>query len=354
MSNPKLQEQSSGDASTNVQAGTIVINQGPTCQDVRNIAMDIFRANSLQLSERAATVASARAQEILEKFLSKLQAREPDAIKSLETPGMQYALFSAQKDCARTGDKDLESLLVDILVDRATSEERSLQQIVLDEALTVAPKLNADQMDILTANFILLETVNNGIRSRAELWGYLDSHLVPFLGGIQATDSCYRHLEYAGCCSIAVFRGDRRIEQICLLNHPGLFMKGFSEDDWNRQFAAGEDSSLARTLLMPCLSDVTTLQINATDVNVLSDECQRVGVSPDHATKLENLFNRQKMQPYDVKPLILEARPNLEVLFTAWHSQLSKLTATTVGTAIAQANFRRRTGEKLDLATWVN
>jgi hypothetical protein len=60
------------------------------------------------------------------------------------------------------------------------------------------------------------------------------------------------------------------------------------------------------------------------------------------------------MNPNEVKDYIVGARPGLQKLFDAWeNSQLSKMTLTTVGIAVAHANFRRRTGQQLDLDIWV-
>ena len=60
------------------------------------------------------------------------------------------------------------------------------------------------------------------------------------------------------------------------------------------------------------------------------------------------------MNANEVKEYILSARPGLQNLFDVWNgSSMSKMTLTTVGIAIAHANFRRRTGQQLDLDVWV-
>jgi len=60
------------------------------------------------------------------------------------------------------------------------------------------------------------------------------------------------------------------------------------------------------------------------------------------------------MNATEIKEYLLEKTPPIKVLFDLWsNSSISKFTLTTVGFAIAQANFRRRTGIKLNLSTWV-
>lgn len=352
MFNDKKQNQAAGDDSTNMQASSIVVHQGISYSDARDIALDVFKSNFLKLSENAAGEARKRAEEITDEFLAELKERNPDGISELESPGMQHALFVAQKDYARTGDKDLESLLIDILVDRTSTEDRSLQQIVLDEALTIAPKLNAPQMDVLTANFLSIRTVNHSVNNLDKFATYLDTHIAPFLGATSASESCFGHLQYTGCCSIALVGGYKKIEELYLLNYPGLFMKGFDSRKLDELLP---DSPIARQLIIPCLHDESLYQVYAMTADVLTNECERISVPPDDRPKLLQLFNQHKMSAAEVVTYVSGQRPEIGNLLKAWpDSHLSKLTLTSVGICIAHANFRRRTGLPLDLSIWVN
>ena len=127
----KDQNQESGDNSTNLQGKTIIINQGLSYADAKEIALDVFKSNFLELSAKAAETAKRRAEELVDNFLNELKQRAPESLNKMEDPGMQYAIFTAQKEYAKTGDKDLSKLLVDILVDRSKQEDRDLKQIVL-------------------------------------------------------------------------------------------------------------------------------------------------------------------------------------------------------------------------------
>ena len=113
----KDQNQESGDNSTNLQGKTIIINQGLSYADAKEIALDVFKSNFLELSAKAAETAKRRAEELVDNFLNELKQRAPESLNKMEDPGMQYAIFTAQKEYAKTGDKDLSKLLVDILVD---------------------------------------------------------------------------------------------------------------------------------------------------------------------------------------------------------------------------------------------
>ena len=58
------------------------------------------------------------------------------------------------------------------------------------------------------------------------------------------------------------------------------------------------------------------------------------------------------MREYEVKEYLLKQGIFMEKLFDMW--ELSKLMSlTSVGIAIAQANYRKKTGESIDLSKWI-
>ena len=139
----KDQEQNVTEGGTAIQAGgnVTITKTGLTYAEVRDVALDVFRANFYELAGAARETAKARAEEITEDFLSKLQKEHPAGLEKSHDPDFQYALFTVQREYARNGDKDLGDLLVDLLVDRSKQEQRDILQIVLNESLSTAPKL---------------------------------------------------------------------------------------------------------------------------------------------------------------------------------------------------------------------
>ena len=194
------QDQTSGDNSTNIQAGgaVTILHQGLTYADARQIALDVFKGNFLQLAGEAVDVAKRRAEEITEAFLAELQKQNQPGLSQAKEPDFQHALFTVQKEYARCGDKELGDLLVDLLVDRTKQDSRSILQIVLNESLAVAPKLTPDQLAALSVVFLFKYTVNNGLRNQDAFYGYLDKYVQPFAGLLETKAACYQHLEYSG------------------------------------------------------------------------------------------------------------------------------------------------------------
>ena len=131
---------------------------------------------------------------------------------------MQYAIFTAQREYARSGDKQLGDILVDILVDRSKEDGRSILQIVLNESLEVAPKLTSDQLATLSVAFTLKYSRFTRMTSLSVMKEYIEQHIAPFIADLTTKNSCYQHLEYAGCASISL--GSAQIENIFLETSP--------------------------------------------------------------------------------------------------------------------------------------
>jgi hypothetical protein len=164
------QNQKAGDRSALIQAGRDIY-VGITASEGRQIALDVFKANALELAGLAKELFEARATAFIERYLEELQRRRPGAVRSFAQPDMQYAVFSAQREAAKSGDQELSELLTDILVDRAAEDSRNLKRIVLDEALDVAPKLTAKETSLLSLSFLLAK-----VSSVCKPWGVADLH----------------------------------------------------------------------------------------------------------------------------------------------------------------------------------
>jgi hypothetical protein len=349
MINDKITKQEGGEHSTNLQGQTIVINQGITYQDAKDIAVDVFKSNYLELSAKAADTARQRAEELVDDFLTEVKERNPEAINSMESPGMQYAIFTAQKEYAKTGDKDLSDMLVDILVDRAAQEERNLKQIVLDESLSIVPKLTLSQLDTLTIIFILKYSRNHQVGSVPLLKKYFEEYISPFTSLLSKENSLYQHLEFAGCGSISL--GSVKIEDRILKTYKGIFCKGFTKEQFE---ATGIPMDKYPSIVIQCLQDNTKFQLGAIDDEAFEQIAKEKGVDEGEISKLKPLMNNHQMNVGETKELIMQQGDFMNILFDVWdNSPLKNMTLTSVGIAVATANLRRKTGISVDLGIWI-
>lgn len=349
MSDAVKQSQKTGDHSFNLQAQEITINS-LTVTEACQIALDVFRANALELAGIARDLFETRGKEFIDRYLEELSRRKPAAVDALRDPDMQYALFTAQKEYARTGDVEMSDLLVDILVDRAEQKSRTLKQIVLNESLTIAPKLTSQQFDILSLCFIVRYTKSLGLRNLADFHNSVISSMLPFCDNIPEHDAPYQHLEFAGCASIVTF--SKSLPALLRLNYAGLLCKGFSRDEFSEIV---EVNQWLGKLLIPCFHNPTLLQVAALDLDSIERVCDQVAVPPEHRPRIRAVQEAHLMSDDEITVYLKENVPGSGRLLDSWHnSALKNLTLTSVGIAIGHANIRRKTKRDVyNLDIWI-
>lgn len=299
MAETHKQNQIAGDQSTNIQARSVAIHQhnyySPKPDEVKQELTALFEANFLRLQSLARTTAEERATAITERFLSELMSRNQAGLAAAQDPDVQAAIFTAQRDYARSGRDDLEQVLVDLLVERATATD--LARIVLNEAITVAPKLTEAQLDTLSLILVFVHCppLGQSFDRWSDLAEYLNCNVGPFINEALKSDATFSHLKYTGCISM--------------------------------------DSS---------------------GMTMLSRITQRFGGSGH----LSPTWHEGRPLPGQVSYFdslrTIEPRLNiLDEIYAHGSSPLDIVQLTTVGIALANANLRRRTGQAFDLATWI-
>lgn len=348
------QEQTAADGSVAMQAGRDVIvtnTTGLTLMEARQVAIDVFNANFIRLADEAASIASARADALREKFFDRLSRENPEGLQQAKDPGFQHAFYTAQKEQARTGDIDLGDMLVDLLVDRTKHGERDIRQIVLDESLNTAPKLTNGQTAALSLIFLLRYTRNNGLLSHNALGEYFDKHVKPLASKLATSAASFQHLEFTGCGAVGAFQflPEKNLEN----SYQGLFLKGFDPQEINdRGISIGFD----RRVFMLCLNDAAKLQVSALNEEALESHLASLSIPGGDVTEIKGLFNANKMSHEEIRAKCVELRPYMETVFDAWsNSSMKNFTLTSVGIAIGHANIKRIIGgEFADLSIWIN
>ncbi|WP_022944816.1 LPO_1073/Vpar_1526 family protein [Pseudoalteromonas ruthenica] len=350
MINKSNQKQDAGDNSTNLQGQQVIVNQGISYSDAKEIANDVFKANFIELKQEAAVIAQKRAEEVTDKVISQLNERHPESINEFETPALQDALFTVQKQFAISGDQDLGDLLVDILVDRAAAPKRNMVQIVLDESLGIAPKLTIEQFDTLTLNFLLISTRRLDVGNYEELLAHFRRRIVPFVENLSEKNSDYTHAEYLGCGHVRAGNYGQ-LEENLRKTYKAYFSKGFTEEELKEKI--GEDVNL-QGLIIRCFHDDEKLQIGLRDEKELDEMAQKNGLSDDIKQKLKQLFESSTKPANEVKNMLIDAIPEMEKVFEVWaKSPFDQFELTSVGIAIAHANYRRKIGDTMDLSLWI-
>jgi hypothetical protein len=342
--------QTGGKKSENYQADVLVVNKGLSYEETKSIALDVYKANMTEFRSVAATIADERAELITEKILKKISETNPQSLKEFQNPAMQDALFKTQKEFAKSGDQDLGDLLVDIISDRANVVKRNMLQIVLDESLTIAPKLTIEQLDTLTLIFLTTRTRRLIVRNLGDFSLYINNCIAPFIDNLLDDHEHFIYIEYLGCAHIRAGNWVS-LPEIWRKSYKAIFSRGFTREEFESEVIA--DNSINQ-ILIPCLNDPEKLQFKFMDEEVLESEVKKINISADIIGKIKTLFEKSTKQQDDIKNQLSGINPKMNRLFEVWEkSSFKNLELTSVGIAIAHANYRRRTGETMDLSIWI-
>ena len=343
------QRQESGDSSTNLQSENIVINSGISYSDAKEIALDVFSSNFLQLKEEAGAIAKERAENITEGFLLELKKRNPEALLEFNQPAMQDAIFTVQKEYAKSGDKDLGDLLIDLLVDRAGESSRNMPQIILNESLKIAPKLTADQIDILTIHFLIIRAHRASILTLNNFIEHINT-ICKFSSNLSSERSNYSHMEYLGCGHIrAGSYGD--LEGFFRKTYKAMFSQGFSKEEFENNVG---NILKYNNILLQNFRDKETLQFRAIDENTLETISKDNNFTDDELKKMTVFFEQTTMSPDEIKKYIVNINNKMSKVFEVWNkAPLNSFEISNVGVAIAHANYRKETGRAIDLSNWI-
>lgn len=346
------QRQSSGDDSTNLQAGRdVVVNVGATVAEVREIALDVFKANFLQLSETAAELAFARVEKFNADFLSVWQTRAPDTLSSVRDPDMQRSIFNAQQEYACSGEEDLEQVLVDLLVDRAGQSERDIVTLTLNESIIVVPKLTADQRAAIAISFMVRHT---GYRAPtlAEFYKMLADNWVPVSFNLPTKQSAYQHLQYVGAATVSTIE-HVTVENAALQQSRPFFTRGFERQAVSEPLTEHIEDS---RLFITCYRDPAALQVTCKsqqEITELTPHLMSLG-SEAAVQEYQRLYDVGVMTEPEIRADIVEHIPALNGLFNIWNgSSLTGMALTSVGLAIGHAYWRRVNSDLPGLSIWL-
>lgn len=343
------QYQSGGDGGVNAQAGRDVIIHGVTYTEAKQIALDVYRANALALQGEAVRIASERAEHLVDEFLQKMQQGGAQQFQEARNPDFQYAMFEAQKTFARSGDQNVETVLVNLLAARASEPEQNLRQVVLNEAITAMARLTSAQIELVTLIFVLRHTKNTNINRLDDLRAHV-ARLEPLAACIPNGDAVYSYLVYSGIATEQV--GSISLPGIFRSEYPGVFAKGYGEDVFAKIL---EREPSAQQIVIPCLNDPAKKQVSALDKRVLDERCAELGLSDQTKKELHDLLTQNLMDEAEIESWFAMLGEPVQRIFTGWKSHaLQRCALTSVGIAIGHANAVRMGAINADLGIWIN
>jgi hypothetical protein len=315
--------------------------------EVESICTSLVRAEFAMYSAHAQALIESRVSEFIENYLYEQTARSPESLASLMRPSMQRAIRSAQIEFATSGDTELGSVLVDLLVDLSSEEDRTTKSISLTDAISVAPKLTQGQLNSLSVILVLKLTNFNQWSSLPDMYSAFRTHLVPLVGVLADGGLPYRHMQGVGAGWISL-GSTESLENLILKKYPGFFTHGLPISELPEEFPGGVD------LLVPALRDSNAKQLkifSASALNILAAPGTKLH---PHLEVLQAVQRMRLYSPEEVQQDLVAHLPELKKLFEVWSSSnIGDFDLTTVGIALGHANWRARTDSALPFDVYV-
>ncbi|PKM95280.1 MAG: hypothetical protein CVU84_06265 [Firmicutes bacterium HGW-Firmicutes-1] len=336
------------DGTINYQAKNLTINNGISYTEVRQIALDIFKYNFLEMQHEAKSIAQERAEEITETFLKRMVDEYPEGMQLANTPDFQYSLYLVQKQYARYGDEELGHLLVDLLVNRTKYDNRSIIQIVLNESLEVVSRLTIEQISVLSIIFVF-KYCKASVNSLDDLYHLFDKYFKPLAGSLAKSLICYQHLEYAGCGQdkgSGEFFGTLLSEK-----YGGLFSKGIELEE----FSLEEISPM----MIDKYFDASTRDEDKFQLSAISwrnfERDNNDSLIKEDSDKIFRLYMDSKLTDIEIEEEVIQKCEFMKKVIDIWNnSTMRKFELTSVGIAIGHANMKKTIGSFEDLSTWIS
>lgn len=322
-------------------------HEGLSYKDARQVALDVFKANSSVYTEIAKKTIDERVVNITDDIFTMIYSELPDTVEKLVEPAVQDTLLKIQKEYAKNDDPALKERLIALLKNRLKADEKDMETIVLDEALEIVPKLTGIQLNILSLHLTVLRILHHEVANRDTFFHMLTSKILLFYSNRMSKTIEYAHLQYLGCTGI-LSEGStyKPIEEIFRNRYAGLFSRGFSREEFYEYM--GIEIQEFQQLITTCQIDKEKYQFNAMNENVLKYSIAQSG-KQEYEEKLLQYYKEHIMEVKEIKDDISSRVQGFEELADFWKktSEFKSMNLTSVGIEIGLLNYNLQTGSKI-------
>ena len=321
---------------------------GITEEKAKEVALEIFKANFMELSVTSNKIAIQRAEEVTNEFLARVFLNDSKLIEKFTEPGFQYSFINAQIQYARTGEKITKEILVEALNKRIKTPEQTLKQKIYDETILNISKITPEQMNFLTLWYVILYR-KEAVINKEGLKTFIDNKILKFYNSDYNNRQFFQYLYYTGCAKV-LSEGStfKPIEEIFKNYYSGIFSRGFNQDEFKSKVDI--DIEKYKNVLIKCLNDSTKLQFDSLNENVLRERLKDFNIT-ENIDKIINLEKEKQMDVMEIKKELIKICPGIESLLNLWkdNREVKALELTPVGITIAILNYNRVTGEDIDI-----
>jgi len=260
-----INNQKSGDDSTNLQAGRdiVVTNQNSVAlYSIEEVAKQLLGSVFGELPDDTKKQIENNQKsyfQALSENLGKIIKQNEELKEVVSSPDFQYISKTAAISASRSSSTELHKNLSSLIIQRINNDKEDLKRIVYDEAISTINKLTNDQLKILTLCFLMKRTKMDGLTNVIQFNQYLEQRIKPFID-FKKTTAEFEHLVYTGCASISIASHD--IVGLLKGNYPDIF----KDDNTPDKLLAGNETA---TKLMSVWKDTQIQNMNLTSVGIV-------------------------------------------------------------------------------------
>jgi hypothetical protein len=256
----------------------------------------------------------------------------------------------AQEAFARSGDKNVKDVLLDIVARRSKSTTQTREAITLNSAARIATNLTLDEFSNLALVYVLRYTMRT-VRNFNDFCTYFEATVMPLAKTATKEESSIRHIEANACGknSLITRAGWR---DLIIGNYGGVLGTGFDLEAAEERVGE-ERREYLRSTLIPSFHDPAKFQPKAQVKPHYLETFKDSGLQATELTAVWDLY--ATTMPEDATQMIarLSAQiPDIKLLNDVWEG-LAGLELTNVGFAIGHAYATRAVNFNAPLNIWI-
>lgn len=347
------QSQKAGDGAQQIQAGTIIVNQGVTEERVRNVFTEMIPQALKEYTKEAHEIAIQRINKLEQNVIPRITAID-GALESFADPAFQKLLRKAQQSAAATEREDDYALLSELLVCHIEKGNQRKNRAAISKAIEIIDDIDNDALCALTlahavgTYFPATGNIETGLNVLDNLFSKL-WYMEPPTGKMWL-----EHLEVLRAVRLGQFGKMNNIQTIYTKTMSGYSCIGIKVDseEYQKAIEILASAHINSTILIPnvllegyvrlpivnkkAIDDIVV--INGTIYrNMRKEEKEAVEKIWDMYTAdkaLQELVDNKFMEMFD-------SYDTLKKLHTWWDSITELFTITQIGTILAHTNAKR-------------
>jgi hypothetical protein len=327
-----------------------IVNQGLSPDDMRAI-VESLSDQMPKLAQTAAALMEVRLESFKKEILERFEQDADTKREAFADPDFQHVLLDAQRAYARTGDTGTHGTLIDLIATRSSESTGSRRAFAINESIAIVSQLTRSEISELAFCFFVRNTQNSGVNNLESFCNNINHFIDEFLDDIEMDDQSYEYLVAQRCATLSM--GEIRFTEIWRRVYPGLFMKGFSQEEVDQ--AVGGYSPNLRSLLVRSVFNPQNYQPCAISLDVWLRLREDLSINETHRREFWEKAVATLADDTEILNRLRPLCPRVDEAIEKWNSSpMKSLELTTIGKTIGHARLSQVPAFGTpDLSIWI-